>query len=61
MAFSIVGNILTNIPKNIKRCIEYVGPMIQERLDKEEEDGPDWLEKPVIQDTQSRYLTNDSL
>lgn len=51
MAFSIVGNILTNVPKSIKRCIEYAGPIIQERLDKEEEYGHDWLERPVIKDT----------
>ncbi|KAF9482443.1 cytochrome P450 [Pholiota conissans] len=42
----IIGNILTNVPKSIKRGIQYAGPLIQERLEKEDEYGPDWPERP---------------
>jgi len=42
----IVGRFFTKIPSNIRRTISYVGPIIQERLDKEAEYGTDWPDKP---------------
>ncbi|KAF8955284.1 cytochrome P450 [Flammula alnicola] len=38
----IVGNLLTKVPMNIKKVVDHIGPIIQERLDKEKQFGPDW-------------------
>ncbi|KAF8957287.1 cytochrome P450, partial [Flammula alnicola] len=42
----IVGKLLTKVPINIKKVVDHIGPIIQERLDKEKQFGPDWQDKP---------------
>lgn len=45
---SFVYRFLTNVPACIKRAAKHLGPMIHERLQKEEEYGTsDWPDKPV--------------
>lgn len=43
----LAGRLLTNVPASIKRAMAHLGPIIQDRLDKEEQYGPNWPGKPV--------------
>ncbi len=38
---------LSNLPSQIQREIEYIRPMVEERIAKMEEYGEDWDDKPV--------------
>jgi hypothetical protein len=40
---------LSNIPAQIQREIEYIRPIVEERFAKMEEYGEDWIDKPVCQ------------
>jgi cytochrome P450 len=42
----IAGRIFTPAPSSIRRALKSLGPMIQDRLDKEKEYGGDWPGKP---------------
>ncbi|RDB20448.1 hypothetical protein Hypma_012416 [Hypsizygus marmoreus] len=42
----LAGRLFTNVEVKVKRGIKHVGPIIQERLDKEEQYGRDWPGKP---------------
>ena len=43
----IAGRLLTLAPATTRRVMKHLGTTIQERLDKEEEYGQDWPDKPV--------------
>jgi len=49
--FSIVSRMLSNLPSQIQQEIEFIRPMVEERLSKMEEYGEDWDDKPVCQIT----------
>jgi len=38
---------LSNIPSKIQQEIEYIRPLVEERIAKTEEYGEDWDDKPV--------------
>jgi hypothetical protein len=40
---------LSNLPSQIRQEIEFIRPMVEERLAKMEEYGEDWDDKPVCQ------------
>jgi hypothetical protein len=40
---------LSNLPSQIQQEIEFIRPMVEERLAKMEEYGEDWDDKPVCQ------------
>ncbi|KAF5315411.1 hypothetical protein D9619_007341 [Psilocybe cf. subviscida] len=42
----LVGQLLTKVPENIERLVSHIGPLVQDRLDKEDMFGPDWPDKP---------------
>ena len=46
---SIVLRVLTNLPSQYRREIEFIRPLVEERLAKMEEYGDDWDDKPVCQ------------
>ena len=43
----LASRLLTNVPKNIARGVEHLGPIIEERLKMREQYGKDWQDKPV--------------
>lgn len=43
----LAGRLLTNVPASIKRAMVHLGPIIQDRLDKEKQYGQNWPGKPV--------------
>jgi hypothetical protein len=44
---SIVSRMLSNLPSQIQQEIEFIRPMVEERIAKMEEYGEDWDDKPV--------------
>ncbi|KZT30762.1 cytochrome P450 [Neolentinus lepideus HHB14362 ss-1] len=42
----LVGSILTRVPKAIKKGVEHLGPVIEDRIEKMQENGKDWAQKP---------------
>ncbi|TFK56600.1 cytochrome P450 [Heliocybe sulcata] len=59
----LVGRVLTRVPGTIGRGVEYLGPIIEDRLQKMQENGKDWAEKPkdlitwLIEDAQGEERT----
>ena len=47
--FSIVSRMLSNLPSQIRREIEFIRPIVEDRFAKMEEYGEDWDDKPVCQ------------
>jgi hypothetical protein len=45
--YSLVGHYLTPVPKSVQRTIDYLGPTLEDRLEKDRELGFDWPERPV--------------
>lgn len=44
---SIVGNVLTHVPKIMRRAERHLRPLIEFRLKQYELNGEDWPDKPV--------------
>ena len=44
---SIVSRIISDIPSQVRQEIEFIRPLVEERLAKMEEYGDDWDDKPV--------------
>ncbi|KAF5316158.1 hypothetical protein D9619_006291 [Psilocybe cf. subviscida] len=42
----LVGRLVTNVHTRINRAMEFIQPVLDERLRKEQEFGPDWPDKP---------------
>lgn len=42
----LVGRYLTTVPKSVKRAVDYLGPMVKERLVEADEHGSDWPDRP---------------
>ncbi|KAJ3566941.1 hypothetical protein NP233_g6679 [Leucocoprinus birnbaumii] len=42
----VVGQYLTTVPKSVKRAVDYLGPMVEERLAEIDEHGANWPGKP---------------
>jgi hypothetical protein len=55
--FSIVSRMISNIPSQIQKEIEFIRPMVEERFAKMKEYGDDWDDKPVCQTTLSVPLS----
>ena len=50
MHISIVARMLSNLPSQIQQEIEFIRPLVEERLAKTEEFGEDW-DQPVCEPT----------
>ena len=46
---SLVARMLSNLPSQIQQEIDFIRPIVEERLTKMEEYGEDWDDKPVCQ------------
>ena len=46
---SIVSRMLSDLPSQVRQEMEFIKPMVEERLAKMEEHGEDWDDKPVCQ------------
>ena len=44
---SLAAQFVTNVPKNIRRGVEHIRPIVEERRQYLNEYGKDWTEKPV--------------
>jgi hypothetical protein len=53
----IVSRMISNIPSQIQKEIEFIRPMVEERFAKMKEYGDDWDDKPVCQTTLSVPLS----
>lgn len=49
--FRLVGRLLANVHDRINRAMEFIQPILDERLRKEQEFAPDWPDKPVSSNT----------
>ncbi|TFK43278.1 cytochrome P450 [Crucibulum laeve] len=59
----VVGRFFTNVPTSINRAMRHLGPIIEDRLAKEEQYGKDWADKPndliswLLEDAQGQQRT----